>query len=141
MKLIPNTYNPYQKHAEALFVLLFGGVTYYGIETLGRGWSHWSMAICGGLCALAIYRINERFPRWGTARRAFLGAIVITLAEFTTGCIVNLWLGLDVWDYSSLPFHLWGQICPAFTVIWFLLCIPAGLLCDVVRRQVFLYES
>lgn len=132
--------NPYQRIAENGYLLLLGGMLYCWIEILFRGWTHWSMAVCGGICAVAIYRINERLPHWGTARRALLGTLVITLAEFTTGCIVNLWLRLDVWDYSSLPFHLWGQICPRFTVIWFLLCIPAGFLCGTVRRRVFLYE-
>ena len=70
--------------------------------------------------------------------RALLGAIVITTAEFFAGCILNLWLGLGVWDYSDMPMQLFGQICLPYSVLWFLFCIPAGWLCRVIRRQVFL---
>jgi uncharacterized membrane protein len=99
------------------------------------------MAICGGVCALAIYRINERFQNWNAACRAMLGAAMITHCELVTGCVVNLWLGLGVWDYSTLPFNLWGQICLAYSFVWFLLCLPVGFLCGVIRRRVFLHDS
>jgi len=131
----------YQRIAENGYLLLLGSVLYCWIEILYRGRTHWSMAICGGICTLAIYRINEQFQHWGAMRRALLGAATITAAELVTGCIVNLWLELGVWDYSSLPFHLWGQICLPFSAIWFLLCLPVGGLCGVLRRRVFLYES
>ena len=130
-----------QRLAEAFLLLLAGSVLYCWLEILYRGHTHWSMAICGGVCAFVIYRINERFYHWGEIPRALLGALVITVSEFVTGCLVNLWLGLGVWDYSHLPLNLWGQICPSFCAIWFLLCFPVGWLCGVVRRSVFLHES
>ena len=34
------------------------------------------------------------------------------------GVIFNLWLKMDVWDYSYMPFHILGQICPMFTLMW-----------------------
>ncbi len=135
------TQNIYQRIAENGFLLLAGGVLYCWIEILYRGRTHWSMAICGGICALAIYRINEQFQNWGAVRRALLGALTITLVELVTGCVVNLWLRLGVWDYSSMPFNLWGQICLPFSAIWFFLCLPVGFLCGVLRRRIFLYES
>ena len=130
-----------QRLAEAFLLLLAGSVLYCWLEILYRGHTHWSMAICGGVCATAIYRINERFSHWGGVPRALLGALVITTSELVTGCTVNLWMGLGVWDYSHLPLNLWGQICPSFCAIWFLLCFPVGWLCGVVRRNVFLHES
>ena len=138
MKLIPNTYNPYQKHAEALFVLLFGGVTYYGIETLGRGWSHWSMAICGAICFFFLYRLNERYPRVSLPFRALAGAIFITVTELLAGCLLNLGMGLEIWDYSGLPYQFLGQICLPYSILWFLLCFPSALICRLIRRVVFL---
>ena len=130
--------NRLQTAAEVLFLLLTGGVLYYGIEVLWRGWSHWSMAVCGGLCFLAVYRINDAGRHMVFPLRALLGAIVITTAEFFAGCVLNLWLGLGVWDYSDMPMQLFGQICLPYSVLWFLFCIPAGWLCRVIRRQVFL---
>ncbi len=133
--------NTSQRLAENAYLLLLGGVLYSWLEILYRGHTHWSMAICGGVCAAAIYRINERYQSRSSAWRALVGALIITCAEFVTGCVVNLWLGLGVWDYSRLPFNLLGQVCLSYSLVWFLLCLPVGFLFGVIRRRVFLYES
>lgn len=67
-------------------------------------------------------------------RQMLIGAIVITTLEFVCGCIVNLWLGWNVWDYSNMPFNLLGQICLPFTVIWFFLSAVAVVLDDWIRH-------
>ncbi len=126
-----------QRIVETPFLLLVGGLGYYCIELVYRGYSHWSMMICGALTFLAIYRINERFPDTALVLRALLGASVITAVEFLAGCIVNLMLGLNVWDYSELPYNLLGQICLPFSLLWFLLCLPVCGLCILLRRAVF----
>ena len=141
MKLIPRTYNPFQKPVEALFVLLFGGVTYYGIETLLRGWSHWSMAICGAVCFYALYRMNERYRRISLPLRAITGALFITSVELLAGCLLNLGMGLAVWDYSGMPYQFLGQICLPYSVLWFLVCFPAAGICLLIRRFVFLRHA
>ena len=133
--------NSAQKVTELLLLLLTGGVVYYGLEVWFRGWSHWSMAVCGAVCFLAIYRMNEAFPRLLLPVRALAGSAIITAAEFITGCIVNLWLGLDVWDYSDLPCQFLGQICLPFSVLWFLLCIPVCGISRLIRRTVFYAEE
>jgi len=53
---------------------------------------------------------------------ALAGAVMITSYEFAVGCIVNLKMGWNVWDYSSMEGNLLGQICPVFTGVWFILC-------------------
>ena len=58
----------------------------------------------------------------------------ITTVEFVAGCIVNLRLHWQVWDYSSLPFNLLGQICPRFILMWFALSIPGVALCTLLHR-------
>lgn len=107
-----------------LKIFIIGAVGYGIIETLFRGYTHWTMLITGGFCFLIIFHIytrNEKAPIW---QKCLVGAIVITTIEFTVGCIVNLWLGWDVWDYSRYSFNILGQVCLAFTVAWYLLCIP-----------------
>ena len=117
-------------------LLLFGigGVGYYSLEVVFRGYSHISMGICGGVCLLFIYHMNRRMRKKRLALRALGGASIITVIEFICGCIVNLWLGLRVWDYSHLPLNLFGQICLPFSVLWFFLCFPIcaifGKLCS-----------
>ena len=66
-----------------------------------------------------------------------IGACIVTAAELVTGCIVNLRMGLGVWDYSGVPLSLWGQICLPYSALWFLLCLAVFPLCDVMRRRIF----
>ena len=126
-----------QSLIEVPFLLFMGGVLYFGIEICFRGWSHWTMVLCGAVCFLAIYRINEVLSERSPILRALLGAIFITVTELIVGCICNLWLGWQIWDYSDQPFHFRGQICLPFFAIWFLLCIPAGALCRLIGKVVF----
>ena len=133
--------NPFQKPVEASLVLLCGGVLYYMLELLWRGRSHWSMALCGGLCFWFLYRMNRAYPRVPLPLRALGGALIITAVELIAGCILNLGLGLAVWDYSDMPLHFLGQICLPFSIIWFLLCFPISGLAYLIRRTVFLSDD
>ncbi len=123
------------------FLALTGGVLYYGLEVLYRGYSHWSMALCGALGLCGIYLLNQHLPRLSLPLRALLISFGITLMELVAGGILNLWLGLGIWDYSGLPYSFAGQICLPFSVLWFLLAFPACLLCKQIRRHVFLEDA
>lgn len=120
-------------------LLCMGGVGYYGLEVLFRGHSHWTMALCGGVCLLFIYHMNKRMIKKKLPVRAFGGALIITAVELVCGCIVNLICKWRVWDYSHLPLNLLGQICLPFTLLWFGLCFPicfiCGLFCKARRTQ------
>lgn len=87
--------------------LLFfiGGRLYTWIEILWRGYTHFSMFILGGGGFVVLGLLNEyKIPwHWCLLRQSVVGACIITGLEFLTGCIVNLWLGWGVWDYSDLP--------------------------------------
>ena len=130
-----------QALAEGFFLLLFGGVTYYGIEVLFRGYSHWSMGLLGAIGFLGIFSINRRFRPLPTVAKALIGACMITALELLAGCILNLWLGLRIWDYSKMPLQLFGQICLPFSLVWFLLCFPAVFLCRIIEKRVFLEDA
>lgn len=54
-----------------------------------------------------------------------------------SGCVINLWLGFNVWDYSDMPFNLYGQICPLFAVAWIILVTIAIFLDDFLRYVLF----
>lgn len=127
------------RFAEMGLVAAIGGVVYCGMETLWRGWTHFSMGICGAVCLCVFYRFEQKisFRRHPLLLRALLGGIVITAVEFIAGCIVNLGLGLNVWDYSAKPFDLLGQICLPMSLLWGVLCIAVFPLCDIIRRKIF----
>ena len=107
-------------------------MVYAVLEVLWRGYTHWSMILAGALCTILLYRIF--LTGLPLVLRCLLGTACITLVELVVGCTVNLWWKLDVWDYSGMPFHLWGQICPAYTALWLCLCPPAFWMCGQIQK-------
>ena len=61
----------------------------------------------------------------------------MTAMELVVGIPLNLMLGLHIWDYSSLPFNLLGQICLPFTVLWFFLALLCIFVDDWLRHILF----
>ncbi|MBR2616093.1 MAG: hypothetical protein IKC69_05390 [Clostridia bacterium] len=124
------------RHSFFRYPLLFlsGAVLYPLIEVVFRGWTHVSMALLGGICLLAIDLIDTLAGRLRKVWKGMLCAVVITQLELICGLLVNRLWKLGVWDYSHLPFHLAGQICPLFSFFWFLLSLIALNLFALERR-------
>ena len=120
--------------AEAAILYTIGSLGYCLLELSWRGYTHWSMAVTGGICFFLLYQIDTHFSRRPLLWRCFAGALAVTAVEFAVGCVVNLALGWGVWDYSRMPMQLWGQICLPFFLLWFLLCIPAFGICRGIDR-------
>lgn len=118
------------------FILLFfiGGYVYCGVEILFRGFTHISMLIAGGICFILIGLLNEAFPkRIALFSQMVLSSVIVTVVELLSGLVVNVWLGLNIWDYSNMPYNFLGQICLLYTNIWFILSLPGILLDDYLR--------
>ena len=118
------------------YILLFfiGGYSYCGVELLFRGFSHISMLIAGGICFILIGLLNDVFPhKISIISQMVISSLIITAVEFIVGMIVNVWLDLNVWDYSNLPYNFKGQICLLYTNIWFILSLAAILLDDYLK--------
>lgn len=124
-----------------LLLFLIGGAVYAGLEMLWRGWTHWTMFVLGGACFVVLGLLNEyKIPwHWCLLRQAVVGACIVTLFEFFTGCIVNLWLGWQVWDYSDLPFSLLGQICLYYFLLWIPLSMFGIIADDWIRYWIYLF--
>jgi uncharacterized membrane protein len=126
------------KLSKKLILFLIGGISYYLIEILWRGYSHLSMFMLGGICFVLIGLINEFYdwnmPLW---KQMLIACLVVTVAEFVAGVILNIWLGLDIWDYSNLTFNLLGQISLQYSILWFFLSLPAIVLDDWLRYWLF----
>ena len=115
-------------------VWLVGSAGYSLLEILWRGFTHWTMAVTGGLCFFLLYRLNLRRPREGVLRKCLRGTFAVTAVECLVGCVVNRLLKWQVWDYSGRFGNLLGQVCPLYTGLWFLLCIPVYGLAGLVRK-------
>ena len=119
-----------------IIIFILGGFGYCILEILWRGYTHWTMFILGGLCLYALTATFNRLQRFHLALKAIIGGGIITVAELLTGCIVNLYLGWRVWDYSAAPYNLLGQICLTYSILWMLLCIPVALISDLLVKYI-----
>ena len=124
-----------------VFLGVIGGIIYYTLENIWRGYSHWTMGILGGICFICLGLINELLS-WETPLviQMLIGGTIITVLEFITGCIVNLWLGWNIWDYSDLPLNLLGQICLPFSILWYFIS-AIGIVIDDYIRYIYFDEE
>lgn len=131
-------YNRFMKYT---FLFMAGGFAYGTVEILFRGFSHISMFLAGGACFILIGLLNEIIS-WDMSviSQMVISAIIVTSIEFIAGIIVNVWLKLNVWDYSKMPYNFMGQICLLYTDIWFFLS-PLAILMDDYLRYFLLKEE
>lgn len=99
-------------------LFLLGGSIYVFLEKLWRGYSHWSMFFLGGFCFHLMGSVDTRYRKKRLWQRCALCALLITVAEFLCGCVVNLYLKLQVWDYRRFRLQLLGQVCLPYTLLW-----------------------
>jgi uncharacterized membrane protein len=118
-------------------LFIIGSSTYSLVEILWRGYTHWTMMITGGICFLILFRVFDKIEYAKLWKKCLAGAGIITGVEFLVGCIVNLWLHMQVWDYSYLPLNVMGQICFLYSILWGLLSIPAVYLSNKIKKKLF----
>jgi uncharacterized membrane protein len=109
-------------------LFLLGGIIYVSLEYFWRGRSHVSVFLASGLACVLLYGVFAQFNELSTLAKSLMGALIITALEFITGAIVNVRLGLGVWDYSAHRYNLYGQICLEYSALWVLLSTPITLL-------------
>lgn len=125
------------KHAITFVVM---GLLYLNMEVVARavraelvsvlsvvylslaGWTSVWMFFIGGLCGFSVGIIHEYFPSLAIYKQCLLGTIVIYAIEFSAGLVFNIFLSLSLWDYSTWPLNILGQITLLYVPVWFLLC-------------------
>lgn len=97
----------------------------------------WTMLLLAIFLAVPLERCGAEVP-WDMPLilQSAICTVAITAAEFCAGCVLNLWLGLGVWDYSHIPGNVLGQICPHFSAAWFVLSMVAIVMLDWLRYSV-----
>lgn len=121
-----------------LYLFWFGGSTYVTVEVLWRERSSWTMGVLGGLLFILIGLLNQIWSwDFDLVWQVLIGDLIALIGEFVTGCIINLWLGWNIWDYSNLKFSLFGQVCPQFALLWIPLVLLAIILDDWIRWKFY----
>ena len=108
----------------------WGGTVYFLLEVAFKSATHeperfsWTMLVLAMLLTVPVERCGEQLP-WEVPLiwQALVCAVLATAAEFAAGLILNVWLGLGIWDYSHMWGNILGQICPQFFLVWWGLCL------------------
>ena len=124
------------KWLKELLIFIIFGCCYLLFEIMWRGYTHWTMFIVGGLCGFLIGLINEKNKKMPLIKQCLISTLIVTVIEFISGCIFNLWFNLGVWDYSTMSFNILGQICLPYCLLWFILSILVIKVDDWLRRKV-----
>ena len=123
------------KQKETAIIWSIGSLGYGLLEILWRGYTHWSMLLTGGFCFTSLYGLYARLKTKNIVKICILFTVVITFYEFLSGCVFNKIFRLNVWDYSSHRFNIFGQICPMFSFLWFFLSFPLVFLCKALKSN------
>jgi hypothetical protein len=143
------------KYLKTLALVCFTGMMYVAMEVVARafrgemvgchgleyqslaGWSSIWLVFIGGLCAVTIGALNETkiipTPVWF---QCLVGTIFVFIIEMVMGLILNVWLHLQLWDYSSWPLNILGQVTLVYVPVWFLVC-PVAIYVDDVLKYVW----
>lgn len=115
---------------------------YHGVLVGVNGISKWSLAgwtslwmgLIGGTCGVIIGSLNDR-PRYYNLKiwqQVIIGGSLITAVELLSGLFFNVYLHLNLWDYSYDEFNFLGQICLKNCSYWYLLSVVVIWLDDVL---------
>ncbi len=97
------------------------------------------MFILGGLCFISVGLVKEYYFTFKKPLliQQCISCLIITILELIFGLILNVKLGLDVWDYSNFKFNFMGQICLRYSILWFFLSLPTIIFYDYLRHFLF----
>ena len=128
-----------------LGLFLSCGFIYCMIEILFRGWSHWSMFVLAGfLGVFCVDSVNNVLSfDCDYIVQILISTILCTIGEGISGIILNVWLQLNVWDYSKMTFgtFFFGQCNVIFCVAWALIIgLFAIFYCDAYNYYILKIE-
>ena len=133
----------YSKPVLSLLLWTWGAAVYFFLEVGYKTiTSHperisWTMLALAIILCIPVERCGAELP-WGCPLwfQALCCAMLVTAVELVAGLVLNVWLGLGIWDYSHLWGNLWGQICPQFAALWWGLCFAFIPVFDWLRWTV-----
>lgn len=127
----------------SMLLWTWGGAVYYLLEVAFKTITghqeriHWSMLLLAIILSMVLERCGAEFPwDWSLTLQALICTVVITATELVAGLMLNVWLGLRIWDYSNLPMNFMGQICLWYSALWYVLSLVFIPVFDWLRYAV-----
>lgn len=126
-----------------LAVMSVGAFFYGATELAGRGFTHITMGLLGGVAFLVIHTLNgeRRRGRIGLLTGAVISGLFITSCELLAGEVLNVRLGMRIWSYRELPLNFDGQICGLFSFFWLILSLVGFMADELLRKYIFKEKS
>lgn len=121
-------------------LFLVSGFIYYNCELLYRGYSHILMLFLAGLCGVLFIDAPNNIYSFelGYLKQITISTVLCTIAEGICGLIANVWLKMNIWDYSNLPGSFFFNQCNIFFVgIWALIVAIGIPICDFINYYWF----
>lgn len=130
----------YKNSVVSMLLWTWGGAVYFLLEVVYKTVTNhperisWTMLVLAIILCIPVERAGYQLP-WECPLwvQALICTTLVTIVEFLAGCVLNLWLGMDIWNYSELPLNLLGQICLPFFIVWWILCVIFIPVFDVLR--------
>lgn len=116
-----------------ILMVIIGGLHFLFESLLEGHWTHWAMFLIGSIVAFLIGNVNGKIS-WKAPilQQATIGMGIGVFSEAVAGIILNIILGLGLWNYEATSFF-WGQCNLSCCVFWLI----AGSLCmfldDIIR--------
>ncbi len=124
-----------------MILFVIGATVFPIMELAWQGHTHYVMSLAGGLCLMFINIFcYDKVNHLAMGTKCAVGSVIITIIELIVGVVFNILLNMNIWDYSELPLNLYGQISLPFTLVWFLITIPALYICEAVDKN-FTFEK
>lgn len=127
----------------SMLLWMWTGGVYFFIEVTWKTFQgrpetiSWTMFLLAIILAIPLERFGAELPwEMPLIGQSCICAVAITAVEFLAGLVLNVWLGMGVWDYSHMTGNVMGQICPAFTFLWFFLSAVGIVMLDWMRYVV-----
>ena len=132
-----------RKFILSMLLWTWGGTLYFFGEVAWKTLSHapdkisWVMLLTAIILCIPLERVGAELP-WDMplTLQSVLCGFAITVIEFIVGLICNVGLGMNIWDYSNLPYNLMGQICLQFSCLWIVISFFGIIIFDVLRYLV-----
>lgn len=117
----------------------YEGIKWYSLA----GWTSIWMIVVGGFCGITLGSMNEFkfFKKIPYIIRAILGMLIIFAIELVSGLLFNTLLKMQIWDYSTLPLNLKGQISIVYAPLWFILTPFVFWFDDMIRYCIFVEDK
>jgi len=112
-----------------------------GFRLVGSS-SLWMMVVGGflGVIVGGFNQLNWVRKTFNVFWQSIVGATVITSIEFLSGLFLNVLCGFNIWDYSSFPLNILGQVCLPMSFVWFCI-VPLICWTDDTLRYVLYKEG